>query len=88
MDGGSVELTRATTAYLVALGFALTFLLAQFLGAGLGTGLFRAVLVAGALYLVAPHFVRPVITSILDAMARDQQAAQASEPAPSEEDSP
>ena len=73
MEAGSAELTRSTTAYVVALAFALTFLLTSLLGSGLQTALTRGVIAAIVVRIVAPWFVRPVMASIFDAMARDQE---------------
>lgn len=75
MDAGSAELTRSTTAYVVALAFALTFLLTSVLGGGLDTALLRGVIAGIVARITAPWFVRPVMASIFDAMARDRQNA-------------
>lgn len=82
MEVGSYELARSIVAYLIALGFAVTFLLTACFGGGLGAALTRSILVAISIRVIGPPLVRPVIGAVLDAIARDtQQARDAAEPA-------
>lgn len=80
MGAGKADLTKATTAYFVALAFALTFLLTIALGSGMSAALTRGIIAAIAFRVCMPFFVRPVMTAIFDAMARDQQESAKPEP--------
>ncbi len=82
MEAGSRDLTRAVTGYLVALSFAITFLLTVVLGAGVNTALMRGIIVAVIVRVVGPALVRPVLTSIFDAITQDQiRRSQSENPA-------
>ena len=72
MQRGSRELTRAATAYLTCLSFALTFLVSVLTGAAGVTPLVRGVIVAVAVWFVGGLLMRPLLSTVLDAMARDR----------------
>jgi len=72
MAAGSRELTRRATAHLVGVAFALTYLVASFAGASVGTSLVRGCIVAGVTMVLGALLCRPVIDVVLDAAARDE----------------
>lgn len=71
MGVGSQELTRASTTYLMCLCFAVTFLVTTLYGGSPLTAVIRGSVVAIIARVIAPLLLRPVINTILDAMARD-----------------
>lgn len=77
MQGGSAELTRNAAMYAVCLAFAVTFLLASALGASTWTALIRGLVVALLSRLLAPALIRPCVSAMLDAIARDRAQAAA-----------
>ncbi len=76
----SRELTRGATAYLACLAFAVTFLITVATRGSSGTAVIRGAIVAFATFMLAPLLLRTVITTVLDAMARDR-----AKPEPAEE---
>ncbi len=72
MGVGSRELTRASTAYLVCLAFALTFLITSLYGGSPQAAVIRGSVVAVITRVLIPHLVGPVVSAVLDAMARDK----------------
>ena len=72
MQVGSAHLAKSATTYAVCLAFAVTFLIATALGAGLVTATIRGVVVAVLVRLVGPVLLRTVLSTVLDAMARDR----------------
>ena len=79
MDGGSRELARSAGAYLACVAFAISFLVATFTGGSLATALMRSSLVAVVTLFVARLLMRMALSTILDAIARDQAAEQTGE---------
>lgn len=76
MDTATSELARATAAWVASLAFAITFLAAWALGASVLTGAVRGAVVAVATLVAANLLVRPVLSVVLNAMARDRAARQ------------
>ena len=76
MQGGSRELARAATAYLTCLSFALAFLVSVATGGGGTTPLLRGVIVAVATWFLGGLLMRPLLSTVLDAMARDRAVAE------------
>ncbi len=74
MGVGSRELTRASTAYLVCLAFAVTFLITTISGGGPLVAVIRGCVVAVIARVLTPLLISPVVSAVLDAMARDQVA--------------
>lgn len=72
MLGGTRDLVRATTAYVACLTFALTYLLTTLLGGDGMTAVIRATVVAIVTLALGSFLFRPVLSTIFDAMARDQ----------------
>ena len=83
--GGSSELTRVATAYLACVGFAVAYLLTTAMGGSGLTAAFRGSVVAVSAMLLGRIVVGPAISSVLDAMARDQAAAEAAKAAEEDE---
>ncbi len=81
---GSTELTRLATAYLASLAFGVTFLVATWVGAELGTALVRSTTAAAAALVLGWFLCAPVVDAVLTAMARDEARRRAA--APAEED--
>ena len=81
MNTGTVELSRQATAWLACFAFALTFLVASLAGASGLTALTRGVIVTAAVLVCGRTLVRPVVDTVLNAMARDQ----AKEPEPEDD---
>jgi hypothetical protein len=74
MQTGLGDLSKAASAYLACLAFVVAFLVTTLAG---GTGLtaaLRGALVAAVTLLLAPCLVRPFLTTIFDAIARDRIA--------------
>jgi len=82
MGVASKELTRASSRYLVCLAFALTFLITTLFGGSPLAAVIRGSVVAVLTYLTAPFLLQPVVSVVLDAMARDKSQ----EPAPQAEE--
>ena len=77
MGTGSRELARGASTYLACLAFIVAFLVTTVTG---GTGLtaaFRGAIAAGGALAVGGLLMRPLITTVLDAMARDTADNQA-----------
>ena len=74
MGVGSRELTRASTAYMVCLAFALTFLITTFYGGSPQAAVIRGSVVAIIARVLTPHLIGPVVKTVIDAMARDKAA--------------
>lgn len=72
MGGGKSDLARLAAAYLACLAFAITYLLTTVFGGGGLTAAFRGGVVAAIALIAGRAVIGPVISSILDAMARDQ----------------
>lgn len=71
MGTGSRELARGTSTYLACLAFILAFLVTTVTGGtGMTAAIRGAIAAAGALVL-GGWLMRPLITTVLDAMARD-----------------
>jgi thiamine transporter ThiT len=81
MESGSHELSRMATAYMASLAFVATFLIATATGSDGGTALVRGVVVGALALVLGRLLVRPLIDTVLDAMARDEarKAAERSE---------
>lgn len=69
---GARELASRLAAYVASLTFAVSFLVTTVTGGGGLLALGRAVLMAGIAWCVLPWLLRPAVTTLLDAMARDQ----------------
>lgn len=76
---GSRELARGTAAYLACLTFVLTYLLTTALGATGLTATLRGAIVAAFTYCIGRTLLRPLTSSLLDAMARDRAARSTEE---------
>ena len=79
MNGGSRELTRGITAYLASLAFVLAFFITLLSGGAGMTPVIRGTVAALATMFVGALLLRPMMSVILDAMARDQAQAERSE---------
>ena len=77
----SRELTRGATAYLACLAFAVTFLITAATRGNSGTAVIRGAIVALATFMLAPLLLRTVMSTVLDAMARDQAKPEPTEDA-------
>lgn len=73
MDG-SRELTRAATAYLASLTFAMTYLASSAHGATASTALLRGTVVAVLTWFVGRLLLRPAVAQVVSAIARDRAA--------------
>ncbi|MHC5065519.1 MAG: hypothetical protein ACYTG5_16265 [Planctomycetota bacterium] len=76
MGVASKELTRSSNAYLVCLVFALTFLITTLFGGSPLAAVIRGSVVALLAYITLPFLIYPVVSVVLDAMARDQMQEQ------------
>lgn len=76
MDSGSRELTRGVTAYLACLLFALAFLVAIASGGSGMTATIRGAAAAVVTLVVGKVLLLPLMSTILDAMARDRAQRQ------------
>ena len=65
-------MTRAVAAYLACVTFALAFLITSLTGGSILTALLRGVMVAAATWFAGQLLMRPMLSAILDAMARDR----------------
>lgn len=72
MNGGCRELARALTAYLACLAFVLAFFVALLTGGSVLTAVVRGAVVVAVTLFLGSALVRPLISTILDAMARDR----------------
>ena len=72
MVSGSRELTRGVAAYLACLAFALAFLVATATGGSGMTATIRGAVVALLTMIVGKALLHPLMSTILDAMARDR----------------
>ena len=72
MNVGTEELTRAAAAYLACLVFVVAFLVATLAGAGGATAAVRGGLAALAAFVAGKVLLRPLLSTVLDAMARDR----------------
>jgi hypothetical protein len=77
MEDGCRELTRALSAYLASLAFAVAFLVTTLCGGSLWTATLRSSAAAAATLLVGSFLLRPLFSTILDAMARDRAEQRA-----------
>ena len=71
----SGELTRVARVYAACLAFALAFLVATLAGSTTITALVRGSIAGFCVYVVVGLLLRPVVSVVLDAMARDRVAA-------------
>ena len=69
------ELTKLARVYAACGAFGTAFLITSFRGGHTYTALLRGIVVAAATYLVVGWLLRPVVSAVLDAMARDSAAA-------------
>ncbi|MBL8752628.1 MAG: hypothetical protein JNK15_04950 [Planctomycetes bacterium] len=74
---GSHELTRLLAAYLTSIAFGVTFLVAWLAGVDGSTALWRSVAAAGIALVVGQLLARPVVGTVLDAIARDEAKKKA-----------
>jgi hypothetical protein len=74
MQVGSVELVRATSAWLACIGFALAFLVSVATGALLWTAALRGAAAAVATLIAGRWLLPPLFAVLLDALARDRAA--------------
>ena len=72
MNVGTEELTRATSAYLACLVFVVAFLVTTVAGGGGFTATMRGGLAAAIAFFLARPLLRPALSAVLDAMARDR----------------
>lgn len=72
MNVGTEELTRATSAYLACLVFVVAFLVTTIAGGGGFTATIRGGIAAAIAFLLGRALLRPALSVVLDAMARDQ----------------
>lgn len=79
MEAGSRELSRGITAYLACLAFVLSFFVTLFSGGTGTTAVLRGGIVAIATVALGGLLMRPMMSTILDAMARDQVAPDSTE---------
>lgn len=71
----SGELTRVAKVYAACVVFALAFLVATLAGSSTTTALVRGSIAALCAYAALGLLLRPVVSVVLDAMARDRVAA-------------
>lgn len=71
----SGELTRVAKVYAACVTFAVAFLVAALAGSTTITALVRGSLAGFCAYVAAGLLLRPVVSVVLDAMARDRVAA-------------
>ncbi len=76
MGVASKEITRSSSAYLVCIIFALTFLITSIFGGSPLAAVIRGSIVAVLAYVTLPFLIHPVVSVVLDAMARDQSQEQ------------
>jgi hypothetical protein len=76
MGVGNSELSRSIATYAASVAFVIAFLVAISFGAGMLTAVTRGVIVAIATRVVAEWIARPLVTTLLDAMARDRLARE------------
>jgi hypothetical protein len=72
MSAGKNELSKSAGVYFAGLAFALTYLLTTIFGGSGMTAVIRSTVVAVLTMLVGSYLIRPVIDTILDAIARDE----------------
>ncbi len=72
MAGGTNDLARAATAYVACMAFGLTYLLTVVIGSDGMTAVVRATVVAVVTLVVGRLLFRPLIASVLDAMAQHE----------------
>ena len=72
MHSGSRELTRGVAAYLACLLFALAFLVATLSGGSGMTATIRGAVAAMLTLIVGKVLLHPMMSTIIDAMARDR----------------
>ena len=68
---GSRELTKGVAAYLASLAFVVAFLVTTFTGGDGLAAVGRGAAVAAAAWVIGSLLAQPVVSTILDAMARD-----------------
>ena len=78
-DDGSRQIGRRASAHATALAFALTYLWASFAGVGGAIALQRAAIAALVTFAVTLPLFRPVVDTVLDALARDEASRRAKE---------
>jgi hypothetical protein len=77
MDEGSRQIGRRASAHATAVAFAVTYLWASFAGVGAATALQRAAIAALLTFGVSLLLFRPVVDTVLDALARDEARRRA-----------
>lgn len=83
--GGTSELTRQAAAYLACVGFALTYLLTAVQGGAGWTAVTRGAVVALCALVLGRLLIGPALSSVLEAMARDQAQKELAERAAEKE---
>jgi hypothetical protein len=76
-DDGSRQIGRRASAHAAALAFAVTYLWASFAGVGGAIALQRAAITALLTFAATLLLFRPVVDTVLDALARDEARRQA-----------
>ena len=81
MGMASRELARSTSTYVACLAFTLAFLVTTASGGTGLTAVFRGTIAAFATMIVGGLLLRPLMSTVLDAMARDAAAKNEAEDA-------
>ncbi len=81
MSAGKNELSKSAGVYFAGIAFALTYLLTTVFGGNGMTAVIRSTVVAGLTMIIGPFLMRPVINTILDAIARDRATKASAEDA-------